>query len=85
VRAIGLAEAEPTVSEAVTFRAAAPAAAMPSEAVPGDTADRVLAAAAAAAHPVWDLEGEEGLAAEAGAADAAGKWLNGAEIVGART
>jgi len=83
VRAIGLAEVEPTVLEAVTFRAAAPATAMPSEAVPGDTADRVLVAAAAAAHPVWGLEGEEALAAEA--ADDAGKWLNGAEIIGART
>jgi hypothetical protein len=56
VRAIGLEEAEPIASEAVTFRAAAAATAMPSEAVPGDTADRTLAAAAAAAHPAWDLE-----------------------------
>jgi hypothetical protein len=70
VRAIGLSEVEPTVSEAVTFRAAAAATAMPSEAVPGDTADRALVAAAAAAHPVWDLEAAE---AVAGAADGEGK------------
>ena len=70
VRAIGLAEVEPTVSEAVTFRAAAAATAMPSEAVPGDTTDRALVAAAAAAHPVWDLEAAE---AVAGAADGEGK------------
>jgi hypothetical protein len=83
VRVVGLAEVEPTVSEAVTFRAAVVATAMPSEAVPVDTADRALVAAAAAAHPVLDLEAAE--AALAVAADAAGKWLNGAEIVGART
>ena len=59
---------------------------MPSEEVPGDIADRALAAAAAAAPPVLvDLEGEEALAVAAGAADAAGKWLNGAGIIGART
>jgi hypothetical protein len=65
LRAIGLAEAAPTVSEAVTFRAAAAATAMASEAVPGDTADRALVAAAAAAHPVWDLEAEEAAAVAA--------------------
>lgn len=70
--AIGQAEAEPTESEVVTFRAAGAATAMPSAAVPGDIADRALAAAAAAAPPVLDLEGEE----VAVAADAAGKWLN---------
>jgi len=83
VWAIGLAEVEPTVSEAVIFRAAAAATAMPSAAVPEDIADRALVAAAAAAHPVLDLEAAE--AALAVAADAAGKWLNGAEIVGAPT
>jgi hypothetical protein len=57
---------------------------MPSAAVPGDIADRALAAAAAAAPPVLDLEGEEALAVVV-AADAAGKWLKGAEIIGART
>ena len=75
-------EAEPTELEVVTFRAAAAATAMASAAATGDIADRVLAAAAAAAPPVLDLEGEEALAV---AADAAGKWLNGAEIIGART
>jgi hypothetical protein len=69
-RAIGRVEVEPTVSEAVTFRAAAAAIAMPSEAVLGDIADRALAAAAAAAHPVWDLE--EAVAVAAGA-DGEGK------------
>lgn len=64
-RAIGRVEVEPTVSEAVTCRAAAAAIAMPSEAVPGDIADRALAAAAAAAHPAWDLE--EAVAVAAGA------------------
>jgi hypothetical protein len=73
VRAIGLAEVERTVSEAVTFRAAAAVTGMPSEAVPGDTADRALVEAAAAAHPVWDLEAAEGALAVAGAADGEGK------------
>jgi hypothetical protein len=72
VRAIGPAEVEPTVSEAVTFRAVAAATAMASEAVPGDTADRALAAAAAAAHPVWDLEVAVAEAVAAGA-DGEGK------------
>jgi hypothetical protein len=62
VRVVGLAEVEPTVSEAVTFRAAVVATAMPSEAVPVDTADRALVAAAAAAHPVLDLEAVEAVA-----------------------
>jgi hypothetical protein len=70
VRAIGLAEAAPTVSEAVTFRAVAAATEMASEAVPGDTADRALVAAAAAAHPVWDLEAAVAVAA---AADGGGR------------
>ena len=74
MRAIGLAEVEPTVSEAVTFRAAAAAVAMPSAAVHGDIADRALVAAAAAAHPAWDLEVAEAvLAVAAGAADGEGK------------
>jgi hypothetical protein len=68
--------------EVVTFRAVAAATAMPSAAVRGDIADQALGEAAAEAPPVLDLEGEEGLAV---AADAAGKWLNGAEIIGART
>ena len=71
LRAIGLAEVEPTVSEAVTFRAVAAATAMPSEAVPGDTADRALGEAAAAAHRVWDLEAAEAVAGAA--ADGDGK------------
>jgi hypothetical protein len=58
---------------------------MPSAAVPGDIADRALAAAAAEAPPVLDLEVEEALAVAAGAADAEGKWLKAAEIIGART
>jgi hypothetical protein len=62
VRAIGLAEVEPTVSEAVTFHAAVAETAMPSEAVPEDITDRALAAAAAAAHRVSDLEAAEGSA-----------------------
>lgn len=82
VRAIGLAEAEPTVSEAGTSRAAAAATAMASEAVRGDTADRALVAAAAAAHPVWDLEAA---AAVAAGADGEGKYRNTADITGART
>lgn len=70
MRAIGLAEVAPTVSEAGTFRAAAAATAMPSAAVPGDIADLALVAAAAAAHPAWDLEAAEAaLAVAAGAAD----------------
>jgi hypothetical protein len=69
VRVIGLAEAQPTVSEAVTFRAAAEATAMPSEAVPGDTADRALVAAAAVAHPVWDPEAAVAVAAVADGED----------------
>jgi hypothetical protein len=77
VRAIGLAEGELTVLEAVTYRAAAAATAMPSAAVPGDIADRALAAAAAAAHRVWDLEVAEAAAmaavAEAAGADGEGK------------
>lgn len=64
-RAIGPVVVEPTVSEAVTFRAAAAATAMPSEVVPEDIADRALAAAAAAAHPAWDLEGAVAVAAGA--------------------
>ena len=85
-RATGRVEEEPNELEVVTFRAAGAATAMPSAAVPGDIADRALATAAAAAHPVWDLVGEEALAEAAGAAaaDAAGKWLNGLEIIGAR-
>jgi hypothetical protein len=71
--------------EAVTFHAVAAATAMPSAAVRGDIADRALAATAAAGPPVLDLEVEEALAVAAGAEDAAGKWLNGAEIIGART
>jgi hypothetical protein len=84
VRAIGLAEVEPTVSEVVTFRAVAAATAMPSAAVPGDIAGRALAAAAAAAPPVLDLEGEEALAVAAGA-DGEGKERNTADITGTRT
>jgi hypothetical protein len=64
VWAIVLAEAEPTASEAVTFHAAVAVTAMPLEAVPEDIVDRALVAAAAAAHPVWDLgEAAEGSAA----------------------
>ena len=85
MRAIGLAEVEPTVSEAVTFRAAAAAVAMPSEAVPGATADRTLVAAAAAAHPAWDLEAAEAASAVAAGADGEGKLRNTAYIIGART
>ena len=74
-RETGRVGAEPTELEAVTFRGAAAATAMPSEAVPGDTVDRALVAAAAAAHPVWDLEAAEAaaLAVAAGAADDEGK------------
>jgi hypothetical protein len=73
-RAIGLAEVEPTVSEAGTFRAAAAATATPLEAAPGDTADRALVAAAAAAHPVWDpVAAEAALAGAAAVADGEGK------------
>jgi hypothetical protein len=72
--ATGLAEVEPTGSEAVTFRAAVAETEMPSEGVPGDIADRTLAAAAAAAHPVWDLEAaEEAASAVAAGADGEGK------------
>ena len=78
-------EAEPTELEVVTFRAAGAATAMPLAAVPVDIADRALAAAVAAAPPVLGLEVEEALAVAAEAADAAGKWLNGAEIRGVRT
>ena len=70
-------EAGPTELEVVTFRAAAAATAMPSAAVRRDIADQARAEAAAEAPPVLDLEGEEALAVAA--ADAAGKWLNGAE------
>ena len=72
MRAIGLAEAEPIVLEIVTFPAVAAATAMPSEEVPGDIADRALAAAAAAAHRVWGLEAAV-LAEAEGAADGDGK------------
>ena len=72
--------------EIATFRAAAAATVTPSAVVPGDIADRALATAAAGALPVSDLEAEEGaLAVAAGAADAEGKWLDGVEIIGART
>jgi hypothetical protein len=73
--------------EIVTFRAAAAATATPLVVAPGDIADQALAAAAAAALPVLDLAGEEALAVvvvAAGAADAEGKWLNGAEIIRGR-
>jgi hypothetical protein len=72
--------------EIVTFRAAAAATATPLAVAPGDIADQALAAAAAAALPVLDLAGEEALAVvvAAGAADAEGKWLNGAEIIRGR-
>jgi hypothetical protein len=83
VRAIGLAQVEPTVSEAGTFRAAAAATAMASEVVRGDTADRALVAAAAAAHSVWDLEAA--VVVEAGGADGEGNYRNTADIIGART
>ena len=66
--------------EVVIFRAVAAETAMLSAAVPGDIAGRALAAAAAVAPPVLDLEGEA-LAVAAGAADAAGNWLNGTEII----
>jgi hypothetical protein len=66
-------EAEPTELEAVIFRAAGEATAMPLAAVPVDIADRALAAAAAAARLVLDLEVEEALAVAAEAGDAAGK------------
>ena len=78
-------EAEPTVSGAVTSPAAVAETAMPSAAVPGDIAVQALVAAAAAAPLVLDLAAEEAALAGAGAADAAGKRLNGAEIIGART
>jgi hypothetical protein len=61
VWAIGRAEAGQTALEAATSRAAAAGTAMLSEEDPGaprDTTDRALAPAAAAALPVWDLEGE---------------------------
>jgi hypothetical protein len=73
VRAIGLEEVEPIVSEAATFRGAAAATAMPSEAVPGDTADQARVAAAAVAHPVWDLEAAEAVVAVAAGADGEGR------------
>jgi hypothetical protein len=81
--ATGRVETEPTVSGAVTSHAAVAETAMPSAAVPGDIADQALVAAAAAAPLVLDLVAEAAALAVAGAADAAGKWLNGAEILGA--
>ena len=78
-------EAEPTELEVVIFRAAGAAIAMPSAAVHVDIAGRALAAAAVAAPPVLGLAVEEASAVAAEVADAAGKWLNGAEIRGVRT
>jgi hypothetical protein len=80
--ALALAEAGPTVSEAVTFRAAAAVTAMPLAAVHGDIADRAPVEAAAAAHPVWDLAVVEAVAA---GADGEGKSRNTAGFTGART
>jgi hypothetical protein len=64
--ATGLAAVEATVSGAVIFRAVVAETAMLSAADPKAIADRAHGAAAAAAHPVWDLaEGVEGAAAAA--------------------
>ena len=71
--ATGRVEAERIASEAVISRAAVAETGTPSEEVPGDTADRALAPAAAAAHPAWGLE------AEAGASVAAVVAAGGAE------
>ena len=67
--AIVRAEADRIALEAGTSRVAAAETEMPLEGVPGDTADRVLAPAAAAAPPAWDLEVEEAsvVVAEGGA------------------
>lgn len=68
----GLAEAEPTASEAEIFRAAVVATATPSEEVPGDTAGPMLAPVVAEAPQAWDLAAEAGhlvVAAVVGGAD----------------
>jgi hypothetical protein len=59
VSATGRAGADRIALEAATSRAAVAETGMPLEGVPGDTADRVLAPAAAVAPPAWDPEAEE--------------------------
>ena len=72
--ATGLAGVEQIASEAAISRAAAAETATLSEAVPEDTADPALAAAAAEAPPVLALVAEaEALVAEAVVADDAGR------------
>jgi hypothetical protein len=78
--ATGRAEAEGIASETGISRAAAGETGMRSAAVPGDTTDRVLAPAATAERPAWDLgaEVEASVGAEAAeveAVDGAGKRL----------
>lgn len=70
------AEAEGIASEAGISRAVAAETGMGSAAVPGDTTDRMLARAATAELPAWDLEAEASVGAEAAeveAVDGAGK------------
>ena len=71
VLATGPAEAEPIASEAAISRAAVAETATPSEEDREDTADRALAAAAAAVPQAWDLEGVEAAFAEAAVAGGA--------------
>jgi hypothetical protein len=68
VLATGPVEAEPIASEAAISRAAVAETATPSEEDREDTADRALAAAAAAVPQAWDLEGVEAAFAEAAVA-----------------
>ena len=72
VLAIGREQAEPIASAAGISRAAVAETATPSEEVPGDTTDRVRAAAAIAVPPACHLEAAEAsvAAAVAEAADA---------------
>jgi len=71
VLATGPVEAEPIASEAAISRAAVAETATPSEEDREDTADRALAAAAAAVPQAWDLEGVEAAFAEAAVAGGA--------------
>jgi len=66
--AIGRVGEERIVLAAVIFRAAVVETGMPSEGGVGDTTARMLAQAATAALPAWDLEEAAGSAAAAGAA-----------------
>ena len=69
--ATGRPAADLIASEAGISRVVVAEIETPLEGVPGDTADRVLAPAAAAAPPAWDLEVEE--ASVAVAVGAAGR------------